>query len=147
MLLERSSSQDILLPEIGLQVSVRVTKSIEKCLDEVTHGTGMSTSRGVAIPNASHGQERLSSRRRHKSSTTRGRDETNADRTTLSSHLGRHSVRSGSLTSPVSTTDGSDIELGSEDSSTNSGGDFGGALDSKSDMSSGISYGDECLEN
>jgi hypothetical protein len=55
-------------------------------------------------------------------------------------------VRSGSLTSPVSTTDGSDIELGSEDSSTNSGGDFGGALDSKSDMSSGISYGDECLE-
>ena len=44
MLLERSGRQGILLPEIRLEVTVSVTKSIEKSLDEVTHGTGVTTS-------------------------------------------------------------------------------------------------------
>jgi len=79
VLLERSGSQDILLPEIRLQVSVCVAKSIEKSLDEVTHGTGVTSGGGVAIINPSHGQEPLSGGRGHKSGTAGSGDETHAD--------------------------------------------------------------------
>ncbi len=56
MFLERSSSQDIILPEVGLQVSICVAKSIEKSLDEVAHSTGVTSGGGVAIIDPSHGQ-------------------------------------------------------------------------------------------
>ena len=116
MFLERSGSQHILLPEIRLQVSIRVAESVKQGLDEVTHGTGMSTSRGVAVINSSHGQQPLAGGRGDKSGTARSGDETNTDGSTLSSHLGGDSVRHTALTSPVSATDGGDIQLGSQNS-------------------------------
>ncbi|KAK1735921.1 hypothetical protein QTG54_013368, partial [Skeletonema marinoi] len=146
VLLERSGSQGIFLPEIRLEVTVGVTKSVEKSLDEVTHGTGVTTGGGVAILNTSHGQKTLSTGGGNQSSTTGGRDETNTDGTTLSSHLGGDSVGHATLTSPESTTDGGDVELGGKDGTTDGGGNLRGALDSKTDVSIGVSNGNEGLE-
>jgi hypothetical protein len=146
VLLERSSSQGIFLPEIRLKVAISVTESVEKSLDEVTHGTGVTTSGGVAIINTSHGQKTLSTGGRDQSSTTGGRDETNTDGTALSSHLGGDGVGHTTLTSPVSTTDGGDVELGSKDGTTDGGGNLGGALNSKTDVSIGITNSNEGLE-
>jgi hypothetical protein len=146
VLLEGSGSQGILLPEIRLKVCIGLTKSVEKSLDEVTHGTGVTTSGGVAIRNTGHGQQTLSSGRGHKSSTAGSGDEANTDGTTLCSHLGRDSVGHATLTSPVSTTDGSDVELGSQDGTTDSSGNLRGALDTKTNVSSGITHGNEGLK-
>mmetsp|Transcript_12862 Transcript_12862/g.31360 ORF Transcript_12862/g.31360 Transcript_12862/m.31360 type:complete len:302 (-) Transcript_12862:38-943(-) len=146
VLLEWSRRQGILLPEVRLQVSVRVTKSVEKSLDEVTHGTGVTTGRGVAIINTRHTQETLSGRRGNKSRTTGGGDETNADGTTLSSDLSGHSVWHATLTSPESTTHGSHVKLGGQDGAADGSGNLGGALNAEANVASGIADGNEGLE-
>jgi hypothetical protein len=146
VLLEGSGNQSIFLPEIRLEVTISVTESVEKRLDEVTHGTGVTTSGGVAIINTSHGQKTLSTGGRDQSSTTGGRDETNTYGTTLSGHLGGDGVGHTTLTSPVSATNGGDVELGSKDSTADGGGNLGGALNSKTDVSIGITNSNEGLE-
>ena len=146
MLLVRVGQERILLPQLGTQVSVGGTKGIEDGLDKVTHGTGVTTRTRVAVINTGHVQQLLSGRRRNQSGTARGRDQPNTEGTTLSSDLAGHSVGHTTLTSPVSTTDGGDVELGCNDGSTNGSGDFGRALDSKTQVSGGISDGHEGLE-
>jgi hypothetical protein len=146
VLLERSGRKGVLLPEIRLKVSVGVTEGVEEGLDEVTHGTGVTTGGGVAIINSSHAQQTLSGGGGHKSSTTGGRDETNTNGSALSSHLGGDGVGKGGLTSPVSTTDRGDVKLGSQDGTTDGGGNLGRALDSKANVSGRISDGNEGLE-
>jgi len=146
VLLVRVGQEGILLPQLRAQETVSGTKSIEDGLDKVTHGTGVTARARVAIIDTGHVQQFLSSRRRNQSGTTRGRHQTHADGTTLSSDLAWDSVGHTSHTSPVSTTDGGNVELGSGNGSTNGSGNLGGALDSKSQMSSGISNGDKGLE-
>eukprot|EP00592_Proboscia_alata_P027053 CAMPEP_0194449876 /NCGR_PEP_ID=MMETSP0176-20130528/130401_1 /TAXON_ID=216777 /ORGANISM="Proboscia alata, Strain PI-D3" /LENGTH=63 /DNA_ID=CAMNT_0039277075 /DNA_START=719 /DNA_END=910 /DNA_ORIENTATION=- len=53
-----------------------------------------------------------------------------------------------SIHSPVSTTDGGNVELGRGNGTTNGGGNFGRALDSKTNMSISIfnGNGNESLE-
>mmetsp|Transcript_14764 Transcript_14764/g.26788 ORF Transcript_14764/g.26788 Transcript_14764/m.26788 type:complete len:217 (-) Transcript_14764:16-666(-) len=91
-------------------------------------------------------QKLLSGRRRNQSSTTGGRNETNTHGTTLSSDLTGHSMGHASNTSPVSTADGSDVELGSRDGSTNSSGNLRRALNTKTNVSSVITNGNESLK-
>jgi len=133
-------------PQLWTKVSIGGTEGIENGLDKVTHGTCVTARTGVAIIDSGHMQKLLSGRRRNKSSTARGRYETNTDGSALSGDLAGNSVGHATLTSPVSTTDGGDIELGTNDSSTDSSGDFGGALNSKTQMSGGISDGNKGLE-
>jgi len=51
------------------------------------------------------------------------------------------------LVSPVSSSDGDDVDLGQSDGSSNGGGNFLGALDSKSDVSVSVSNDDEGFES
>ena len=50
------------------------------------------------------------------------------------------------LVTPVSTTDWDNRQLGEDDSSTNSGGDFLAALNAETNVSVAVSDGDECLK-
>jgi len=147
VLLERKRQQGVVLPEFGAEVSVGVTKGIEDGLDKVPHGTCVTSTGGIAIGDAGHGHQFLSGGRGHESGTTGSRNQTNRNGTTLSGDLAGNRVGKTGGTSPVSTTDGNDIEFGAGDGTTNGGGDFAGALDSESDVTRGISDGDEGLES
>jgi hypothetical protein len=133
-------------PELGGKISVGSLQGKEDGLDEVTHGTRVTTTGGIAILDSSHVHELLSSWGRNKTSTTGSRDETNTDGTTLSSHLAGHGVRESSLTSPVSSTDRSNVQLGSSDCSTDSSRYLGSTLDSESNMSIVVSKSHKGLE-
>mmetsp|Transcript_4955 Transcript_4955/g.6720 ORF Transcript_4955/g.6720 Transcript_4955/m.6720 type:complete len:200 (+) Transcript_4955:299-898(+) len=106
----------------------------------------MTTTATVNITDSSHGQQLLSDGGRHKSGTTRGRDKTNTDTTTLTSHLSRNGVREPTHTSPVTTTDRNDIELSNGNSTTNGSGNLTGALHSKTNVPISISNGNKGLE-
>mmetsp|Transcript_27592 Transcript_27592/g.50287 ORF Transcript_27592/g.50287 Transcript_27592/m.50287 type:complete len:291 (-) Transcript_27592:72-944(-) len=146
VLLERSCRKGILFPEIRLQVSVGVTEGVEQRLDEVTHGTGVTTGRGVAILNTGHAQKTLAGGGGHKSGTAGGRNETNTDRTALARHLSGDSVGLATLTSPESTTDGGHVELGGEDGTADGSSDLRRALNTKANVSGAISDSNESLE-
>jgi hypothetical protein len=72
-------------PKIWGKVSVGLCQSGENGLDEVTHGTGVSTCRGVAVVNSSHVKQLFWNRGSDKSSPTRGRDQTHTNGAALSS--------------------------------------------------------------
>ena len=61
-------------------------------------------------------------------------------------NLARDSVRFTDLVTPVSTTDGDDSQLSGNDGSSDSGGNFFRALDSKTNMAVVVSDGNEGLE-
>jgi len=146
VLLEWKREKDVVLPELGAEVSVGRAKGVKDGLDEVTHGTGVTSTGGVAIGDTGHAHELLSSGGGNESGTARGRDQTNGDGTALSGDLAGNRVGKSRRTSPVSSSDGNDIELGGSDGSTNGRGNFRRALDSETDVSGGISNGDKGLE-
>jgi len=147
VLLEWKREKGVVLPELGTEVSVGGTKGVKDGLDKVTHGTGVTSTGRVAIGDSGHAQELLSGRRRNKSGTTRGRDQTNRNGTTLSGDLARDGVGKSRSTSPVSSSDGNNIELGGSDGSTNGRSNFRRALDSKTNVSRGISDSNKGLES
>lgn len=145
MLLVRRRHQDTVLPELGTQVSVRAAERIKDGHDKVTHGTRVSTRRRVAISDTSHVQELLSCGRRDQTSTTGGRNETDATRTALARDLAGDSVGHAVDTAPVSTTDGGNVELGSGNGTTNGVSDFRRALDTETNVSLSVSDSDKGL--
>jgi len=146
VLLEGKGQEGIVLPELGTEVSVGRSKGIENGLDKVTHGTGVTATGRVAIGDSSHAHELLSGGGGNQSGTTRGRDQTNRNGTTLSGNLAGNRVGKTGRTSPVSSSDRNDIELGRSDGSTNGRRNFGRALDSESNVSGGIANGHKGLE-
>jgi len=145
--LERKREKGVVLPELGAQVSVGRAKGVEDGLDEVTHGTGVTSTGRVAICDSGHAHEPLSGGRGNETGTARSGDQTDRNGTALSGDLAGHGVGKPGGTSPVSTSDGNDVELSGSDGSTNGRGDFRRALDSETDVSGGVSDGDEGLES
>jgi hypothetical protein len=145
--LEGKRKKNVVLPELGAEVSVGSAKGVENGLDEVTHGTGVTSTGRVAIGDTGHAHQLLSGGGGNKSGTARGRDQTNGNGTTLSGDLAGNGVGKSGSTSPVSSSDGNNIELGGSDGSTNGRGDFSRALDTETDVSGGISDGDKGLES
>jgi hypothetical protein len=146
VLLVGGGGENILLPKLRAKETVGSLQGVEHSLDEVTHGTGVSTGTGVAIGNSGHVHKLLSSWGRNKPSTTWGGDKTHSDGSAFSSYLAGNSVGKSSLTSPVSTTNGCNVELGGNDGSTNSSGDLRCTLNSKSNMTIVVSKSNESLE-
>ena len=146
VLLEWKREKGVVLPELGAEVSVGRAKGVKDGLDKVPHGTGVTSTGGVAIGDTGHAHELLSGGGGNESGTARGRDQTNGHGTALSGDLAGNRVGKSGRTSPVSSSDGNDIELGGSDGSTNGRGDFRRALDSEADVSGGISNGHKGLE-
>ena len=80
-----------------------------------------------------------------KTSTTWGWDETDVDGTTFTVDLTGDSVWSTELVTPVTTSDWDNRELGKDDSTTDGGGDFLGALDAKTDVTVLVTDSDNSL--
>lgn len=138
--------QVFLLPEVGGKVGVSALEGSVRGLGEVSEGSGLSSSGGVAIRDSSHGEELLGHGGGNKSGTTGSRDEADHDRGALSSDLAGNGVGLSDLVSPISSPDRDDGELGGDDGTTDGSGDFLRALDSKSDMAVVVSDGNESLE-
>jgi hypothetical protein len=84
VLLVRTGSKNLFLPEFRTEVSVGSLQSMVNSLDKVTHCTGVTMSGSVTITDSSHEHKLLSCRGGNKSSTTRGRNETYMYRTRYS---------------------------------------------------------------
>merc|ERR1711957_1041078 len=84
-------------PHVRGEERVGPGDGLEKRPGEVTLGRGLADSVGVAVVDTSHGQELLRDRGADNAGTTRGRDETDGDRTALARELGRNGVRLGAL--------------------------------------------------
>lgn len=138
--------QLVLLPQVRSQVRVCALKSSIRGLSEVSKSCSLASSGSVAIMDSSHSEELLRDWGSNESSTSWSRDKTNHNGGALSSDFARNGVRKSDLVSPVSTTDRDDGQLGRDDGSANSSGDFLGALYSKSDVTVVISDGDKSLE-
>ena len=119
---------------------------MEGGLEEVTHGTGLTRRRGVAILVSSVLEELLDAAGGNESGTLGGGDKSQTDGTALSSDLHGDGVSLTELAAPPSTTNGDDGELGAGDGTTDSGGDFSGALNSETDVSVTVTDNNESLE-
>ena len=124
MLLERKREKGVVLPELGAEVSVGRAKGVEDGLDEVTHRTGVASTGRVAIGDSGHAHEPLSGGGGNEPGTAGGGDQTDRNGTALSGDLAGHGVGEPGGTSPVSSSDGDDVELGGSDGSTDGRSDF-----------------------
>mmetsp|Transcript_26663 Transcript_26663/g.38985 ORF Transcript_26663/g.38985 Transcript_26663/m.38985 type:complete len:363 (+) Transcript_26663:42-1130(+) len=146
MFLIRNRRQGILLPQFRCQITVGILQCMKNGTNVVPHRTGMTTRTRVTIINTSHIQQLLSSRRCNKTCTTWCRNQTTTDTTTLARDLTGDRMRHTSRTSPISTTDGRHVELRTCNGTTNGRGNFGGTLDTESNMTSRITDGNKGLE-
>jgi len=145
--LEGKRQEGVLLPELGTEVSVGGSEGVEDGLDEVTHGTGVTTGARVAIGDTGHGHELLSGGGRNQSGTARSRDQTNTDGSTLSGDLAGDGVGQSGGTSPISSSDWDNVELGGGNGPTNGRGNLRRTLDTETDVSRLITDGNKGLES
>lgn len=122
------------------------TYGSEGSLQEVTHGGSRTLGLGVHILYTSHLKQTLGSRGSDDTGTTGSGDETAHDGADLSRDLGGDGVGFTKSGTPVTSSDGDDGELGEDDSTTDGGRDFLGALDTQTDVAVEVTDGDESLE-
>ncbi len=118
-LLERRGRELGFGPELRRQESVRLADSRKGRLDKVSEGTGASLGRGVAIADSGKFEQLLGDRGGNEAGTTRSRDKTGHDGTTLAGNLGRDGMGLTENGTPVTSADGDDRELGKDDSTAN----------------------------
>jgi len=141
-----AGDQLVLIPELRGEDSVSLSDSGEGSLNEVTLALGLTSGTGVGIFNTSKGQDLLGGSSADESSTTGSRDQSHEDGADLTGELHGDGVGLSELTTPVSTTNRDDSELGSNDGTTNGSGDFAGALDTETDVTIVITDDDKGLE-
>lgn len=133
-------------PQVWRQVAVGVLQGVVYSLDEVTHGTGVATRRGVHIMDAGHAQHTLADWGSDKTSTTWGWDQTDTHGAALAGDLVWHGVWEADAATPVSTAHWHKRELGSDEGTTDSGGNLSGALHAQTDVAGVVTDGNEGLE-
>jgi len=124
----------VVTPEVRALEFVGLLEGIEGSLQEVTSGTSLTLTGGVAIEDTGHLEHLLGGGGGHNTCTTRSGDKSHAHRSTLSSDLARNSVRLCDLVAPISLSDGNKIKFGVNDSTLNGTLHFLGALPSKTDV-------------
>ncbi|ALC38326.1 Bka, partial [Drosophila busckii] len=141
-----SGSQWHLLPQVWCQISVGLGNGSIGSLGEITQSTSGTTSRRVAILNTSHGQQLLGNWGRHDASTTGSWDQTHRDGAALAGNLAGHGMGLADFVAPVATTHRHNRQLGQDDGTTNSGGNFLAALNAKTNVTVVVTNGNEGLE-
>ena len=145
-LLVRGLGEVGLRPEVGGEVAVGLADSVEGGLDEVAHGLGLTPGGGVAVLDTSELENLLGGGGGHKSGTAGGGDQADGDGARLSGDLLGDGVGVTDLVSPVAAPDGDDGELGGDDGTADGVGDFLGALDTETNVTIGVTDGNEGLE-
>jgi len=139
--------ESFFLPEVWGEEGVGRADSLESGLGEVSKGGGGAASRGVAIFKTGHLHKLLWDWTANETSSSGSGDESHVDGTALAVDLGRNGVRFTKLVTPVTSSDWDNRELGKDDSATDGGGDFLGALDSKTDVTVSVTNADDSLES
>lgn len=125
-------------PEIRGEEGVGVTESLKASLDEVTLGTGVTTGTGENVIDTGERHQLLGDRGSDNSGTTRGRDKTNRNGTSLTGNFHRNGMDRTEFVTPVTTANRDQLKLGGDDGTTDSGGNFLTDLGSETDVTSGI---------
>jgi len=134
-------------PEVGGQVSVGVSEGLEHGFAEVLDGPGLSLGGGVAIIDSGELDQLLGDGRSDDSSSSGCGNESHAHGSALSSHFARDGMDVSDLVSPVSSSDGDEVELGINEGSLDGDLDFLGEFNSETDVSVKISNGNDCLKS
>ena len=141
-------------PQIGSQVRVRLSNGSVGCLGynikinirslrnyallckltKVAQGACATTGCSVAIFNTGHLEKFLRNGGRDDASSSGAWNETHQDGTALACNLARDGVGFTDLVTPVTTTNWNDRELGQNNGTTNSSGNFFWTLDSQTNM-------------
>jgi hypothetical protein len=109
-------------------------------------GLGGTSGLSENILNTSHGENLLGGTSSDDTSTTRSRHKSDTDGTALAGNLGRDGVRETDFVTPVTSSDGDDGELGEDDSTTDGSGNFLRALNTKTNVTVGVTNNNEGLE-
>lgn len=122
------------------------TYGSEGSLQEVTHSRGRTLRLCVAILDTCKLEQSLRGGGSDETGSSWRRDETAHDGTDLSADFGGHCVGLSESSTPVSSSDRDDGQLGEVDGAADGSGDFLCALDTQSDVAVEITDGDESLE-
>ena len=135
-----------LWPEIWGKVLVSLLKGVESGLKEVLSGTGMTRSGGIAILNTGEGKHLLGDGGADNTGTSGGWDELDTDGSTLSSDLAWNGMHVTDLVTPITTADWDKLELGGNEGALDGNLDFLADLDSKTNVTSHITNGNNSLK-
>jgi len=147
MLDERMVLDNRFTPEIRAVVFVGCLDGGESGLDEVGSSSGLTLSLGVNVTDTSELEELLGHGRSNDTGSSRSRDKSQLDWSTLSCNLGGNSVSRSDLVTPISLSDGDKVELGHGDSTFNGTLHFLVAFPSQSDVVSLITDNGVTLES
>lgn len=134
------------VPEVRSDDGVGLHESLVGSTGEVTDSTGSTGGLSVDILDTSEFEETLDSGSGNDTGTTGSGDKTDHDGTSLRGNGTVEGVRLTDVGTPVTTTNGDDVELGSVDSTTDSESDFLGGLDTETDVTVFITNDNEGLE-
>lgn len=134
-------------PQVGGQVGVGLGQSLEASLDEVTHGSGVTGRRRVAVVDTSQGQHLLGGGGGDQTGTSGSGDESHSDGTGLTGDLAGHGVGSAHSGTPVASSHGNQVHLGVQLSTLDGVGNFAGDLHAQTDVAVSITDDDEGLES
>ena len=145
-LLERLLGELGLLPEVRGEVPVENGQSVEGSLGEIAQGGRRPRRGSEAVSNASILKNLLGSRSRNNSSTTRGRDQADVNRTALAMDFVGDSVGQTDFLTPIPTADRYHSHFRSKNRTTNGICNFLPDFDTKANMPIEITNQHESLE-
>ena len=133
-------------PKVRGQVLVGLGKGLVGGLQEVLSGSGMTRGVSVTILDTSEGEHLLGDGGTNNTSTSGGGHELDTDGSALASDLSWDGMDVTDLVTPITTTDWDKLELGIDESALDGDLDFLGDLDSKTDVASHVTDGNNSLE-
>mmetsp|Transcript_1339 Transcript_1339/g.2170 ORF Transcript_1339/g.2170 Transcript_1339/m.2170 type:complete len:275 (+) Transcript_1339:519-1343(+) len=133
-------------PELGGEETGGFRQRIVHRHRQVTTRARVTGGRGVHVFHSRHGKQFLGDQGSDNAGTPRSGDETAAHGPTLARYFARHGVRKTRIQTPVTTTDRYKIHLCINNATTDGSCDFLGSLETKTQMTVAISYGNVALE-
>lgn len=147
ILLQRTSDELGLLPQVGGQESVGVADGHEGRLEGVLEGLGASRRRGVGVLHTGQLQQSLDGGRGDEAGSSGRGDQTDGDGAAFAGLLGGQRVRLTEVGAPVASSDGEDGEFGDDDGGADGGRDFLRGLDAETDVALAVANDHDGLES
>ena len=134
-------------PEIRGKESVGLLESLEDGSDEVLSGSGLTSAAGINIIDTSELEDLLGNLSGNATSSSRSGNKSDSARTALTLYLNGNGMDSSDSGSPISSSDGEDVELGVNKSTLDGNLDLLGDLDSNTNVTLSVSDSDDDLES
>lgn len=121
-------------PEVRRVVLESSLDSCKCSLNEVSSSSSRALSLSVDVLDTGEVEKLLGHGRRHQTGSSRSRDESHLNGSTLSCHFAGDSVHGSDFVSPIALSDGNDVELSHDDGSLDGSLNFLVAFPSESDV-------------